>query len=64
MQNEIFLSPTEISGLKYGLLVFCGICMWNKREIAFFTDHEMNQEMTQEFHSLFVCSSLCDLEDY
>lgn len=33
-------------------------------DFFFFSDHKMNHEAAEEFHSLCACSSMCDLEDY
>lgn len=55
------------SGLQNGLLVYVEqerdvfvVCFF---VFVFFSDHKMN-EAAEEFHSLCVCSSMCDLEDY
>lgn len=38
--------------------------MYVEQEGDFFSDHEMNYKAAEAFHSLCVCSSICDLEDY
>lgn len=40
------------------------VCVCGTRGSFFLPNHKMNHEAAEEFHSLRVCSSIRDLEDY
>ena len=59
LQNEIFLSPTETSGLQNGLFIYV-----EQEEDWIFSPHRKMNHKGQDFHGFCVCSTICDLEDY